>query len=130
MNTNAIYWKTEALAIPGRVEVAGGSLWWVAAGLTQDIPATAKFLRAQCADLIVLVDAESTDAWEVLRGSAAESRIRSTLRRIWGVNSLDFSPSWRLVVETENRRGVVTCYVHLFLYAEHPFSGLPFTDKE
>jgi hypothetical protein len=107
----------------------GGSLWWVASGLDQDLKATAKYLKAQGADLIVLVDAESTEAWEVLPGGAAESRLRSTLRRIWGVSPLDFSPSWRLVVETENRRGVVTCYVHLWLYAEHPFSG-PFIDKE
>jgi hypothetical protein len=98
--------------------------WWVAKSPTQDIRATAKYLKAQQADLIVLVNGEDGEedpeyeSRDILPGSAAEARIRLTLHRTFGEPDC---PGWRLVVETETHRGVVTCYVHLWLWYAHPF---------
>lgn len=92
--------------------------WWVAKSPTQDIRATAKYLKAQQADLIVLVHPDNGEPCQILPGSAAEARLRSTLRRHFREPDC---PEWRLAVETESRRGVVTCYVHLWLSLARPF---------
>lgn len=117
------YESSEGEAYPLTTLAPLPTQWWMSGSPTQDIEATAEHITAQEPHVIVLVDGEhevgASRPWRVLGRAPSTGFLRGVLNRVFGEPSC---PGWRLVVETEDRRGVRTCFVHLYLYHQHPFT--------
>ena len=147
-HTPPLPYRAEPHSISG--DAKGTARWWMSGSPRQDMEATTEYIKSEEPHLVVLVDGDVPNGcqpWEVLPAEACaafaptsywdspvggtETVLMRTLRQLWRANTssrswktdigVPSSPGWRLVVETEDRRGVRTCFVHLYHYHQHPF---------